>query len=130
MLRCYQLSPLCFFFSHIQAKAAAPNESVLVDDLKAFVSGTVRLVHGLSKPVAGISGTRASWSGSLGGRDGLEIRSSSPSVSRSNSRPGSTSTSPKQSGVAYAHRCLLFFLLEADRYPVETRHDQLTCWDT
>lgn len=88
-----------------QAKGAAPNENVLVDDLKANVSGAVRLMHGLSKPAGGVAGTRA-VRGSLGGRDGLEVRIGSPSVNRSNSRPGSTSTSPKQGGGAYTHRCV------------------------
>lgn len=41
-----------------QSKGGAVNESILVDDLKDFVQGAVRLVHGVAKSSRGDDGEK------------------------------------------------------------------------
>lgn len=55
--------------SPAQSKGGAANESVLVDDLKDFVQGAVRLVHGAAKNSGGGDGEKKGGGGGTAGED-------------------------------------------------------------
>lgn len=64
----YPPSPPLLTHGVVKAKGGAVNESILVDDLKGFVDGAIRLLHGVAKGDT----TAAAAAGAEGGKERID----------------------------------------------------------